>query len=79
MIPIMIFFGLVFGRWWRAALAVSAVAWPLLLLAAGVTEAVATLASAAVLAVANASVGVLAHQGLLRLTRVGFRTASARQ
>lgn len=79
MIPTMILFGLLFGRWWRTALAVSAVAWPVLLVATGITGEAATLAVAAVLSVANAALGVLAHQVLLRLFRLSSRRASTTQ
>ena len=73
MIPTMIFFGLLVGRWWRTTLAVSAVAWPALLVTTGVTEEVGTLAFAAVLSVANAALGVLVHQALPRLAGLGSR------
>ena len=76
MIPTMIFFGLLFGRWWRTALAVSSAAWPVLLVTTGVTEEAGTLVFAAVFSVANAALGVLVHQALLRLARLGSRAAS---
>jgi hypothetical protein len=72
----MFVFGLVFGRWWRTALAVSALLWPGLLLADGVVTTVPGVLSAAALSLLNAALGVLAHQGLLRLARLGSRTAS---
>lgn len=75
----MILFGLVFGRWWRTTLAVSVVAWPVMLVMTGITGEVAALAFAAFLSVANAAIGVLAHQGLLRLARLGSRAASTLQ
>jgi hypothetical protein len=64
-IPTMMLFGLVLGRWWRVALVTAAIGWPLLLVATDVVAFNAGLIGAAVLAVANAGVGVLAHQGCL--------------
>lgn len=69
MIPTMILFGLLLGRWWRLSLGAAAVAWPLLLLADGVVSVVPVLLGAAVLGVANAAVGVAAHQAVLQLVR----------
>lgn len=69
MIPTMILFGLVFGRWWRAALIASAVGWPAVLVATGVMSVEPGLLGAAGLAVANAAVGVFVHQVVLRMSR----------
>jgi hypothetical protein len=69
-IPTLILFGLVFGRWWRLSLVVAAVVWPILLAADGVMDGEVGLLGAAGLAVANASVGVLIHQGVLRALRL---------
>lgn len=66
MIPTMILLGLILGRWWWVALASAAIAWPLLLVATDVMGLEPGLMGAAGLAVANAGVGVLAHQGALR-------------
>lgn len=68
MIPTMIVFGLVFGRWWRTCLVVGALAWPLLLLLDD-TIGAAELLPAAGLGLINTAVGVLVHQGALRLVR----------
>lgn len=65
MIPTMILLGLVLGRWWRLALLTAAIGWPALLLATG-TDAPADLVAGAALGVANACVGVLAAQVLVR-------------
>lgn len=79
MIPTLISFGLVFGRWWRLSLVVAAVGWPILLVADGTMEFEAGLLGAASLAVINAGVGVLAHQGILRTVRLlSRRHASGR-
>ena len=80
MIPTMILLGLIFGRWWRPALAAAAVGWPLLLGATNVIDfaEAGILAGAALLAVANAGVGVLLHQASLRVyRRLRHRTPSA--
>lgn len=69
MIPVMIVAGLVFGRWWKLALVSAAIAWPILLVATGVTRSFGTLFGAALLAAANAAVGVVVHQAALRLVR----------
>jgi hypothetical protein len=68
-IPTMIVFGLLLGRWWRIALIAAAVLWPALLVADGVIGLSASLLGAAVLAVANAAVGVAIHQACLRGVR----------
>jgi hypothetical protein len=70
MIPTMILFGVVFGRWWRTTLVAAALAWPLLLVATDVVDSFSTsLIAAAALAVVNAGAGVLVHQGVL----LGYR------
>lgn len=65
MIPTLLLFGLVFGRWWRFSLVVAAVTWPLALILTDVMSLEPGLFRAAVLAVGNTLVGVLVHQGLL--------------
>lgn len=74
MIPAMILFGLVCGRWWKQALIAATIIWPLLLLVDGALQGapgsrVAALVLAVVLAVLNAGVGVAIHQALLHLVR----------
>jgi len=68
-IPTLILFGLVFGRWWLATLIVSAIGWPVLLIATGVDSGIAFAIGAAALAVANAGVGILIHRTLWLLMR----------
>lgn len=75
MIPTMILFGLLFGRWWRVALVVAAVGWPVLLLGTADLSGPQLLGSA-VLAVLNAGLGVLGHQAILGLVRIA-RAGSA--
>ncbi|MEV4757153.1 hypothetical protein AB0J86_18850 [Micromonospora sp. NPDC049559] len=64
MIPTLVLFGLVFGRWWRSALVAAAAGWPLLLVVTGDAPAGPGLLAGAALAVVNTGVGVLVHQGL---------------
>ncbi len=68
-IPSMIICGLVFGRWWRLTLVLSAVVWDTLLVADGVMGFELGLLGAALLAAANAAIGVLVHQGVLQAYR----------
>lgn len=70
MIPTLILFGLVFGRWWRLSLVAAAVGWPALLVATDVMDVEVGLLGAAGLAVINAGVGVLVHQGALSALRL---------
>ena len=76
MIPTMMLFGFVFGRWWPVTLLVAAFGWPALLLATDVVGVNAGLIGAAVLALANAGVGVLIYQGLLHAYRRLHRPTS---
>lgn len=74
MIPTMIIFGLLTGRWWRSALVAAAVLWPLLLVISGVSDHAPgpfalVLTQASILTVANTGVGVAIHQVLLYLVR----------
>ncbi|HEU5242184.1 MAG TPA: hypothetical protein VFU25_09225 [Ornithinibacter sp.] len=69
MIPTMILVGLVLGRWWRAALVAAAVGWPVLLALTGLLDSPTAALWSSVLAVANAGVGVLVHQGVLHAYR----------
>jgi hypothetical protein len=68
-IPTLIVFGLVFGRWWRSCLIVAAIGWPVVLVLGDVMGFEWTLLGAAALAAVNTLVGVLAHQGILRVVR----------
>lgn len=70
MIPTVILWGLIFGRWWKTALIGSAIAWPAVLAIDGVMGLEpGQLLAAALLAVANATVGAAVHQGVLWLVR----------
>jgi hypothetical protein len=67
-IPVLILFGLVVGRWWRTALVVGALGWAALLLTNGVIG-LADVPGAMLFGLANTAVGVGIHQGLLHLVR----------
>ncbi|MFW6090900.1 MAG: hypothetical protein ACODAF_03445 [Actinomycetota bacterium] len=69
MIPTMLLFGLVFGRWWRVCLPAAAVVWPAILLVDGTMGVELGLLAAAGLGVVNAAAGTLVHQGGLRVVR----------
>jgi uncharacterized YccA/Bax inhibitor family protein len=80
-IPTMILFGLVFGRWWKTTLVAGTLGWSLLLLAGGILHSLQEVAGAAALGLANTLVGVAIHQLFLRLVRAlrRRRTSPARQ
>lgn len=69
MIPTLILFGLIFGRWPRSTILIGTLAWPLLLLADHTISAGGLLPGAAGYALINTGVGVLVHQTVLRLLR----------
>jgi hypothetical protein len=64
-IPTLILFGLIFGRWWKSAIAAGAIGWSILLVADGGLGFEPGLAAGALLAALNTGVGVLVHQGAL--------------
>jgi hypothetical protein len=70
MIPTLILFGLVFGRWPRLALLAAALGWPVLLVVSDVMSIEFGLLGAAGLAVINTGIGVLVHQGSMRAVRL---------
>lgn len=70
MIPTLILLGLISGRWWRLSLVAAAVGGPVLLVATDTTDVEVGLLGAAGLAVINAGVGMLVHQGVLRAVRL---------
>ena len=61
MIPTMILFGLLLGRWWKVALVAGTSAWPLLLWSQGLLATPSDMLGAAALALVNTAVGVLVH------------------
>ena len=68
MIPNMIVFGLLLGRWWKTALVIGAVGWATILFTTGVVT-VAGIPGAALFGLVNTGLGVAIHQGILRLVR----------
>lgn len=81
MIPILLVFGLVAGRWWKSALLVGTFGWPVILVIDGVidpsTAALGSLGGALGLGLVNTGVGVLVHQGIgWAVRRVRARLAS---
>lgn len=71
MIPTMLLFGLVLGRWWKTALVIGAAGWALVLWTQGVVTSAPEVVGAAVLALVNTAVGVGIHQ----LALAGWRRA----
>ena len=69
MIPTLIVLGLVVGRWWRIALVIGALGWPVALLTTNVMDLEPGLLGAAALGMVNTGLGTLIHQGALRLVR----------
>jgi hypothetical protein len=69
-IPTMIVFGLLFGRWWRSTLLIGTVGWVVVLLGSGIIEPdPRNLVLASALAFANTAVGVAVHQAVLFTVR----------
>ena len=68
-IPTMILFGLLLGRWWKFALIVGTSAWTVLLWSQGLLATPPEIVGAAALALVNTAVGVLAHQLVLAVVR----------
>ncbi len=69
MIPTMILFGLLLGRWWKPALVAGTSAWTVLLWSQGLLSTPADILGGAALALANTAVGVSVHQFVLALVR----------
>ena len=66
MIETLIVFGLIFGRWWKAALTVGTVSWVVLLLMGDLIQPeLAVIAVATLLAFLNTGLGVGVHQAIL--------------
>jgi hypothetical protein len=68
-IPTMILFGLLLGRWWKPALIVGTAAWTVLLWSQGLLATPPEIVGAAALALANTAVGVSIHQLMLAFVR----------
>lgn len=78
MIPTLILFGLIFGRWPRSSILIGTLGWPLALLADRTISAGVLLLGAAGFALINTGVGVVIHQVALRLIR-RFRDERSRR
>ncbi|SEG49039.1 hypothetical protein SAMN04489712_105511 [Thermomonospora echinospora] len=76
MIPTLILFGLLLGRWWRSSLIAAGLGWPILLVTSDVMSVEPGLLGASGLAMANTGVGVLIHQGILLMVRTRRRSRS---
>jgi hypothetical protein len=68
-IPTLILVGFVLGRWWRIAIPLAAVGWPVLLIVTDVDSGFDFALGAASLAIANVLVGVLVFRALSLLVR----------
>ena len=74
MIPILLLFGLIFGRHWKAVIPLAAVGWPVLLVVTRGPDAGVGLLGVALLAAVNTGIGVavrLTIDRALRLLRRG--------
>ena len=69
MIPTMILFGIILGRWWASTVVFGAIFWPVILLASDAMGVDPGLLATAGLGAANAAVGVLVHQVILWIIR----------
>lgn len=68
MIPTMMLFGLIAGRWWKTALVIGAVGWAAIVLLDGAITP-SQIPAAMMFGLANTAIGVGIHQGILRLVR----------
>jgi hypothetical protein len=75
MIPTMIVFGLLTGRWWKTSLVLGTVGWAAVLSLTGAVTA-AQIPAAALFGLVNTGVGVAIHQGVLRFVRRQHRGRS---
>jgi hypothetical protein len=74
MIPTMMLFGLVLGRWWKVTVPLAAVTWPLLLVMSDVDLDRSDIETAAILGVANAAVGAALYLAVAALVGVVVRS-----
>ena len=63
-IPTLLLAGLLFGRWWKIAIPVAVLGWPILLIATGVDSGLQFALEAGAFAAANVIVGVLAYRAV---------------
>jgi hypothetical protein len=76
-IPVLLFLGVVLGRWWRTAIIASALGWPALLVATDVMDIEPVLLAASALAAGNVGVGLLLHHTVAWAWRTIRPTARA--
>lgn len=76
MIPNMIIFGLLAGRWWKTSLVLGAVGWAAVVFFTGAINA-SQIPVAALFGLVNTGVGVAIHQGVLWLVRRLRRSRSS--
>jgi hypothetical protein len=69
MIPTMLLYGLILGRWWKTCLVVGSLCWPLFLWLENIIDTHNEFLGATGLAALNTAVGVALHQSLLRLLK----------
>ncbi len=69
MVPTMIVFGLVLGRWWRSAILFGTAFWMVVVAAVTGASTAGALGAAAAVGAINATAGAAAHQGGLWLVR----------
>ena len=77
MIPAMIMFGFVLGRWWKVTVPFAAVTWPLVLILSGIDLDRSETAGAAILGVVDATVGAALHLAVAGLVTSFVRFAEA--
>lgn len=70
MIPILLLFGLIFGRQWKVAIPLAAVGWPVVLVLTDSHNASIGLIWVGLLAAANTGVGALIRLGVDRALRL---------
>jgi hypothetical protein len=63
LIPTLLLAGILFGKWWRVSIPVGSIGWAILLASTGVVSGPGGVASAALFAFVNVTVGVLVFQG----------------
>jgi hypothetical protein len=69
MIPTMLLFGLILGRWWKSCTVAGTLGWPMLLWAQDIIQSPAEFVGAAGLGALNTMVGVGIHQLMWHLVR----------
>ncbi|WP_256840498.1 hypothetical protein [Ornithinimicrobium faecis] len=69
MIPTLIMFGLIFGRWWKTSLVIGSLGWPVLLVVSGIDLSGQQTLEAIGLGLLNTLVGIVVHQVILHMVR----------